>query len=415
LLYRFATHRDEAAFEVLVHRHGPMVWRVCRSLLRDAHAAEDAFQATFLVLVRKAGSIGRPELLGNWLYGVAHRVSLRARKTMARREARERSGVEELAEAGGDEGARQDLQPLLQEELQRLPAKYRSPMVLCYLEGRTNEEAAQQLHWPVGTLKVRLLRGRKMLRSRLVRRGLALSVAALASALTGKAGAAMPEVLVDKTIRSALAFGAGRAAGTGARSAKVVALAEGVIKSMGWARLPFVASVLVGVLVAVGLLGAGARWFLFRKPAGDPNAVGLAAVAPGAQAPAAGGEADLPPEVKRLQGTWIAVGMDAVARNKAENPLDGLSIVIRGNTFTFVIRGGVGVGINGALKVDGTATPKEFDVVDAVRGTHRGIYEFLDGDTCRMCLALPNNDRPKEFVARGPDGRMIMTLRRAPN
>ncbi len=161
LLQRYAKQKDETAFEVLVKRHGAMVWRVCRGVVGDANAAEDAFQATFLVLVRKASSIGRPELLGNWLYGVAFRVALRARKTLARQQARQRQGVETLAAAGVDESGRQDLQSVLQEELQRLPTKYRSPMVLCYLQGRSNEEAALQLHWPVGTLKVRLMRGQK--------------------------------------------------------------------------------------------------------------------------------------------------------------------------------------------------------------------------------------------------------------
>src|SRR5262249_4479951 len=162
---------EETAFEILVHRHGAMVWRVCRNVLREAHAAEDAFQATFLILVRKAGSIGKPELLGNWLYGVAYRVALRARKMMARRQTHERQGIDVAATQPVDDAAGPDLQPVLHEELQRLPPKYRSPMVLYYLEGRTNEEAARRLQWPVGTLKVRLLRGREMLRTRLVRRG----------------------------------------------------------------------------------------------------------------------------------------------------------------------------------------------------------------------------------------------------
>src|SRR5262249_16921160 len=122
LLERYATRREEAAFEILVHRHGAMVWRVCRNVLRESHTAEDAFQATFLILVRKAGSIARPELLGNWLYGVAYRVALRARKMAARRDAHERQGVEMIATASADEPAGRDGQLLLQEELQRLPA-----------------------------------------------------------------------------------------------------------------------------------------------------------------------------------------------------------------------------------------------------------------------------------------------------
>src|SRR5262249_30649426 len=152
LLKRFATQRDEAAFEILVHRYGAWVWRVCRAQLRESHAAEDAFQATFLVLVRKAGSIGTPELLGNWLYGVAFRVALRARKVAARRAFRERACTEMAAVMWGQVGKlppQNEMASLLQEELQRLPAKYRSPIVLCYLQGQSNDEAAQQLCWPV--------------------------------------------------------------------------------------------------------------------------------------------------------------------------------------------------------------------------------------------------------------------------
>ena len=183
LLERYAVQRDEAAFEVLMHRHSAVVWRVCRSVLHETHAAEDAFQATFLILVRKAGSIRRPELLGNWLYGVAYRVAVRARKAVVERQIRERQAAKMFTVAAAGPAV-QDLGLLLHEALQRLPATYRSPMVLCYLEGHTNEEAARRLDWPVGTLKVRLMRGRQMLRGKLAgaAAGMGIKAAAIGNA-----------------------------------------------------------------------------------------------------------------------------------------------------------------------------------------------------------------------------------------
>jgi hypothetical protein len=150
--------------------------------------------------------------------------------------------------------------------MQRLPVKYRSPMVLCYLEGRTNEDAARQLQWPVGTVKVRLMRGREMLRTRLARRGLALSGAALTAIPSqDAASAALPPTLADTTIRAALVFTAGKAAGAGAVSAHAVALTEGVLKTMYWNKLKIV----VGVLLTAGLLASGAGWLTYHAVAGD--------------------------------------------------------------------------------------------------------------------------------------------------
>src|SRR5215472_4077824 len=170
LLERFVSAQDQAAFAALVQRHGPMVLGVCRRLLRDAHEAEDAFQATFLVLVHKARSIDRPELLGPWLYGVAVRIAGQARQA-ARRRARER---EAAAMPDGDPSVElvwRELRQVLDEELGRLAQKYRAPLVLVYLEGKTTEEVARQLGCPKGTVQSRLARGRDRLRQRLVRRG----------------------------------------------------------------------------------------------------------------------------------------------------------------------------------------------------------------------------------------------------
>jgi RNA polymerase sigma factor (sigma-70 family) len=176
LLGRFASEQDEAAFASLLHRHGSMVWAVCRRLLRDSPDAEDAFQATFLVLVRKASSIRRPTLLCNWLYGVAYRVALKARAGVVKRRQQRKEVGDIPANDTTPDPIWADLRPVLDAEIQRLPAKYLAPFILCYLEGKTNEEAARLLGCPKGTVLSRLARARKRLRFRLERRGITLSL-----------------------------------------------------------------------------------------------------------------------------------------------------------------------------------------------------------------------------------------------
>jgi RNA polymerase sigma factor (sigma-70 family) len=255
LLERFVSCRDEAAFEALVVRHGPMVLGVCRQVLRDPDAAEDAFQATFLILVRKAGTLRRRELLGNWLYGVAYRVALRARAEGARRRQRERPGGEERAVEPARETMPDDLRPVIHEEVHRLPEKYRIPVVLCYLEGQTHEEAAEHLQWPIGTVKGRLARARDLLRSRLTRRGLALPAGAVAAELARGASAAIPTALLDSTIKAALLVAAGQAATAGVVSATVAALSEGMLRTMFMTKLKIGAMALL--VVGVAATGAG--------------------------------------------------------------------------------------------------------------------------------------------------------------
>jgi RNA polymerase sigma factor (sigma-70 family) len=168
----------EEAFQALVRRHGPMVLGVCRYILGQVHDAEDAFQATFLVLARKAGSIRDRQVLGRWLHRVAYRIAVGSKTDSDSRRAHERRAAERSAVPPGPEHdpTRSVLRLVLHEEVDRLPATYRSAVVLCYLEGRTNGEAAALLDWPVGTVKRRLSRARELLRSRLTRRGLALDL-----------------------------------------------------------------------------------------------------------------------------------------------------------------------------------------------------------------------------------------------
>ena len=175
LLERFVSGREEAALEALVKRHSAMVWGVCCRILRNNHDAEDAFQTTFLVLVRKAASVVPKEMVGNWLYGVAHQTALNARATAARRRKRERQVTDMPEPATQCNNLWYDLQPLLDQELSRLPDKYRAAIVLCDLEGKTRKEAARQLGLVEGTLASRLARARTMLAKRLARHGLELS------------------------------------------------------------------------------------------------------------------------------------------------------------------------------------------------------------------------------------------------
>jgi RNA polymerase sigma factor (sigma-70 family) len=259
LLRRFAADRDEAAFATLVRRHGPMVWSVCSRLLSQQQDAEDAFQATFLILVRKAGGLRRPDSLSPWLYGVARRVALKTRHAVTRRRAREQEVID-LPAPQDTELIWRDLRPLLDEEVGRLPEKYRLPFVLCYLEGVTNEEAARRLRCPKGTVLSRLSRARQRLRGRLVRRGVELSGAALATVLTSNAGpAAVPAALITDTVRTGLAFAAGCA---GAGSA--VSLATGVLHSMFVTKLKWT----VVALLALCVVGSGVS-FAGRRAAAD--------------------------------------------------------------------------------------------------------------------------------------------------
>jgi RND family efflux transporter MFP subunit len=267
ILERFVRQQDEAAFEELLARHGPMVLAVCRQLLRDPHDAEDAFQATFLVLVRRAASISKPERLAGWLYGVAHRVAWRARTETARRRARERQGTEVEAVAPPGQMPSDDMRPLVHEEVNRLPEKYRTPVVLCYLEGKTHEEAAKDLGCTQGVLKGRLERARNLLRKRLLRRGLTLSAGALPAVLC-PSGTAVPPALATATVKAALLVATGQGLVAGVVSTHVISLMEGVVKIMFLAKLKIAAA----VVVVAGVVGAGVAVSAYHSLAAEQPA-----------------------------------------------------------------------------------------------------------------------------------------------
>lgn len=233
LLGLFASKHDEDAFKALVTRHGPLVLGVCRRVLGHVHDAEDAFQVTFIVLARKAATLRKPKLVGNWLYGTAYRIALKAKSLRARRCAREIQ-VSELPQVAtvDERSCCGDLGPLLDEELSRLPKKYRAPLVLCHLKDRSRKEAAAQLQIPEGTLSSRLATARAMLAKRLGHRGVTISGGVLAMVLTKEtASACLPPSLISATTKAAMLCAAGQMAAAGL-SPHAVALAEGMVSTL---------------------------------------------------------------------------------------------------------------------------------------------------------------------------------------
>jgi RNA polymerase sigma factor (sigma-70 family) len=389
LLARFAAARDEAAFAALVRRHGPMVLGVCRRLLRDAHEAEDAFQATFLVLVHKARSIGRPESLGPWLHGVAYRTAARARQA-ARRRARER---EAAAMPDGDpavEAVWGELRGLLDEELGRLAQKYRAPLVLHYLEGKSTEEVARQLGCPKGTVLSRLARGRDRLRDRLVRRGATLSVWTLVLVLAEKAApAAVPAVVAEGAVKAAALTAAGQAA-AGAIPATVTALTEGVLRSMFLSKLKALAVVVLALSLAVAGSVVWARQVLADRPAA--------------------GREEAPKDDEKIVGTWAIVSLEKGGQKAPEEDYKEAKLIFAadGKLTAKLPKGEKG----GTYKLGPAKKPKAITITTEEGGTLLGIYK-LEGDTLTVCLGDENvNDRPTEFATKEGAKVALLVLKR---
>ena len=256
LMRRFVAGEDAKAFEGLVRRHGPMVFGTCRRMLRDRHDAEDAFQATFLVLLRKAGSVRPPERVGHWLYGVACRTAAKANTMKLRRRKREENAPPRVESMVGDE--REELRSMLDAELARMPERYRAPIVLCELDGMSRREAAAALQLAEGTLSSRLSRARDLLRARLTRRGLVLSAGALVAGLTAEAASAsasVPAALVQSAATGTFASSSLSASSVmGSSPDNVLILAKGVMKAMWISKLQTIAV----TTVMLGTIGTGA-------------------------------------------------------------------------------------------------------------------------------------------------------------
>jgi RNA polymerase sigma factor (sigma-70 family) len=265
LLEDYVNHQDEAAYEALLRRHGPMVFGVCRRVLRNQADAEDAFQATFLVLVRKAASIRSRATVGNWLYGVARNTALKAKVMSRKRRVRELEAGAKTNSCGVEQNWG-DVQALLDAQLSLLPERYRVAIVLCDLEGRTIKQAAQQLGWPQGTTSTRLARGRALLARRLKKQGLELSAGMLAAATAnGTATAGVPPLLMRSTLAAAKCW-AQRSVATSLISVRVFTLTQGVLHSMFLQKLKST----VGLMLLAGLT-LGTAMLTLQSSAADPQ------------------------------------------------------------------------------------------------------------------------------------------------
>lgn len=320
LLHCFLAQRDETAFRHLVHRHSRMVLNVCRQVLRQQEDAEDAFQATFLILARNAASIRKQGSLASWLHGVAYRTSLKARAEMSKRHHHEKQVAKSAAVPAERELALRELQAVLTEEVARLAEKYRAPFVLCCLEGISRSEAAQQLGWKEGTVSGRLAEARKRLQRRLERRGFTLSAVLCAAAVGTGAGVAAPPLLLRTTIHAALGIAAGQSV-KGVVSAPVAALMEVATRALLVSKLKLVGL----VLAAAGLVATAAGSHLHRalviSVQGEPAALSSA---PAADKPAA----PKPAENAKKNDTIVAQGR--VLDPTKDMPITGRILTLEG-------------------------------------------------------------------------------------
>jgi RNA polymerase sigma factor (sigma-70 family) len=416
LLTSFIDQQDEAAFAALVRRHGPMVFGVCRRVVGSHHDAEDAFQATFLVLARKASSVKPRERVANWLHGVALRTALKAKAMSAKRRCREKP-VTELPEPEAVQHDQwRDLQPLLDQELNGLPENYRLPILLCDLEGKTIREAAQQLGWPQGTLAGRLARGRKLLAKRLANRGVAISpgsLAAVASQNTASAG--VPTSLMSSTVKAATMI----TTVVGVVPAEVAVLTEGVLKAMSLSKLK---TSTVGLLLVALLLGAAGAIYQTQaaeQPKEEPRTKTTAdeAASPPDQA---GPKKDKTPK-ENLAGAWAVVSVKDSQKNKldfdpifshaagTQAPIRKARLTLRGGKFT--LKTGL-VSLEGTYAFDPSATRKEITLSTTESGgvlAIPGEYS-LDADQLTITFGrLPSS--PVAGLA-GKEPGVCYTLRR---
>src|SRR5579885_186996 len=266
LLEHFAGAHEEEAFAEVVRRHGPLVWGVCRRVLHHQQDAEDVFQATFLVLARRAGSVRWGESVAGWLHETARRTALKARAASQRRQQRERQ-AHAMRQATETTASEVELREALDAELGRMPACYREALLLCGVEGLTNEEAARRLGCPVGTVKSRLARGRDLLRAGLGRRGVALSAAGLAAAVAGHATAAPPAAVAATAVRAAVGF----ALGAAATVPRATALANAVLRSTAVGPVKALTGLVLALAVLAAGVGALARQGAPAAPADPPQ------------------------------------------------------------------------------------------------------------------------------------------------
>ncbi|MBX7104219.1 MAG: sigma-70 family RNA polymerase sigma factor [Gemmataceae bacterium] len=388
LVTRFADAADEGAFGELLRRHGPMVLGVCRRILRNESDADDAFQATFLVLVRKAGSIEPPGLVGNWLYGVAYNTALKARAMSQKRLARENAVVPRTPPT--DAGMSwEEIRPILDQELNALPDKYRAPVLLCDIEGKSLKDAAGHLGWPLGTVGTRVARGRQMLRRRLARHGVTPTLVALPLLLTeNAASAAVPAQLASSTVQSAAIVMHAPANAALAVSKSVLLLYLAALRSLLLRRV----SVLATWLLVAAAVGAAATSVVYWQISPSASKTG----------------GTTKPQYHRLHGEWALISVTQGGRMLAPEEFrqhanwafdcDKLLVTTSGKA-------------SGRFAADSINSPNELELwmtggdraVFPLRAL--GIYE-LELRTLRIGLPGPGthwNERPKSLQSQPGD------------
>jgi RNA polymerase sigma factor (sigma-70 family) len=388
LLRDYVASQDAGAFAAIMRRHGGLVSGVCRRVLGREQDVDDAFQATFLVLLRKAPSLNRPNLLGNWLYGVAYRIASKIRSANIGQRRREAPMVDLAAPDANDDASWRDLRPVLDDELRRLPERYRRPIVLFYLEGKSAEEVATALGRPRGTVLSQLARARERLRIRLSRRNLALSVGVLAGLLerSASAGAAVPDCLLDRATQmhgSSLTASGG---GAGV-SAQVRLLAQQVLKDMLRHKLWTTALLLLAAFQAlwVGFLSYGA----LRAPA-----VAL-----------------VRSDWDELHGDWQVVTVEQDGRVLPKGRFPFTSLRIRDD---FILHEGGLHPALGGLKVRFRLHPEQGPKAMDMESEHGVIYNaiyLLEGDTLTICRPS-DATRPTEFVSSAGSNILLYTAKR---
>ncbi|HEV3436356.1 MAG TPA: sigma-70 family RNA polymerase sigma factor [Gemmata sp.] len=396
LLESFINQKDEVAFEALIHRHGPMVLGVCRRILRNHHDAEDAFQATFLVLVGNASSVRPREMVGNWLHGVAYRTALKARTIAAKRKTREKQLMEMPEPEAAPQNPGNELQPLLDRELSCLPVNYRLPVLLCDLEGKTIKEATEQLGWPQGTLAGRLARGRKMLAKRLARRGVALSGGLPAVILVQNvATACVSPSLISSTVKAAALIAAGQVPAVGVVPAKVAVLMEGVKTSM----MPTKLKLFTAVLLALGT-GAFGSGLLARYSAAQQIKPDKVDKEP------ANRKAKTPPKSldEKLYGEWI-FKEEQITLCMIFKPDHSLQI-ISDSDLRFPQPNDVGT-----YSVDWSKTPYGLNIKLGDLPGGQTIMEFTEAGKLHIEWSAPDDGPPKKFS----DKSLVLTKKEKPS
>jgi RNA polymerase sigma factor (sigma-70 family) len=422
LLASFIDQKDEAAFEVLVRRHGSMVFGVCRRVIDNHHDAEDAFQATLLVLACKASSVRPRERVANWLHGVALRTAMKAKALTTKRRGREKQVMAMPEPEAPQQAQWRDLQPLLDQELNGLPENYRLPILLCDLEGKAIKEAAQQLGWPQGTLAGRLARGRKLLAKRLASRGVVLSAGSLALVVSRNvASAGVPISLVSSTVEAACMIAAGQTTVAGVVPSGVAVLTEGVLKTMFMTKLK---RAIAAVLVMAAAIGIGAWSLGYGTAAGQQNegtnADALVSQPPRPESaeqptkkatsnrPTANQREDkLDDDLGKLQGTWSLVLHHWKGR---DNDLGPATLTIKGDALTIVRKNGEATV---KIKLGAGEEPEAPKQIDFLAGDAKtpGIYK-LEGTTLLICQGPDGKDRPGEFAARAESDDALFVFRR---